>query len=178
MVLCWGAPAAGKSTVAREFCRRHQVPRLSSDAVNQALIGDRFEADLRPAIYEGLLAMAEAILHSGGRLVLDGTFLDPASRQRVADLARAHGAVFLSAQVECSLGERIRRNALRRPSEKVPEEYLTRAHSRAALDTQGTLRLNTQKLTLNESVDSLEGALVDRLRRTHGLQRRRAIMVW
>lgn len=178
VVLCWGAPAAGKSTVAREFCQRRQVPRLSSDAVNQALIGDRFQADLRPAIYEGLLAMAEAILTKGGRLVLDGTFLEPAARQRVEELARQHGAVFLSVQVECSLGERIRRNALRRASEKVPEDYLTRAHSRAALGTQGVLRVNTQKLDLTQSITCLEGALMERLRRKHGLQRRRAAMVW
>ncbi|MBT9586624.1 ATP-binding protein [bacterium] len=177
VVLCWGAPAAGKSTVARAFCQRYQVPRLSSDAVNQALIGDGFQAQLRPAIYQGLLAMAEAILQSGGRLVLDGTFLYPEARQRVAELANQHQAVLVSAQVECSLGERLRRNAARSGPERVPEEWLSRAHSRAALSTQGCLRLNTQSLSVEESVKSLELTLLERLRRAHGLQRRRLIMV-
>jgi predicted kinase len=177
VVLCWGAPAAGKSTVAAEFCRRHQVPRLSSDAVNQALIGDSFQAHLRPAIYQGLLAMAEAILESGGRLVLDGTFLHPEARQKVAELARHHQAVMVSAQIECSLGERLRRNALRSACERVPEEWLSRAHSRAALLTQGCLRLNTQKLSVDQSIELLEGVLLERLRRSHGLQRRRSIML-
>ena len=177
VVLCWGAPAAGKSTVARLFCQRHGVPRLSSDAVNQALIGDRFQAELRPAIYVGLLAMAEAILATGGRLVLDGTFLYPEARHQVADLAMGYQAVFVSAQIECSLGERLRRNALRPDSERVPEEWLNQAHSRAALGGQGCLRIRTQRQSSQEAVESLEGHLKDRLRRTAGLQRRRSFMV-
>lgn len=178
IVLCWGAPAAGKSTVAREFCRRHQLPRLSSDAVNQALIGDRFLPELRPAIYQGLFAMAEAILERGGRLVLDGTFLNPGSRAQVKALAEKHSAVYLSLQVQCSLGERIRRNALRPDSERVPEEWLRNAHCRAALSGQGELAVDSQRLSEAATLDRLEEALMQKLRRAHGLQRRRATMLW
>ncbi|MBX3166495.1 MAG: ATP-binding protein [Candidatus Eremiobacteraeota bacterium] len=178
IVLCWGAPAAGKSTVAREFCRRHQLPRLSSDAVNQALIGDRFLPELRPAIYQGLFAMAEAILERGGRLALDGTFLNPASRAQVKALAERHGAVYLSLQVQCSLGERMRRNALRPDSERVPDEWLRNAHCLAALSGQGELAVDSQRHSPAATVDQLEEALMQKLRRAHGLQRRRAAMVW
>lgn len=178
IILCWGAPAAGKSTVAREFCRRHQLPRLSSDAVNQALIGDRFEAELRPVIYQGLLAMAESILERGGRLVLDGTFLDLRSRARVQSLARQYGAVYLSLQVQCSLMERIRRNGIRPDSERVPEDWLHHAHCRAALSGRGELSVDSQRLTSDDAVAFLEQALVQKLRRTHGLRRKRADMVW
>lgn len=178
IVLCWGAPAAGKSTVAREFCRRHQLPRLSSDAVNQALIGDRFLPELRPAIYQGLFAMAEAILERGGRLALDGTFLEYSSRAQVKALAEKHGAVYLSLQVQCSLGERMRRNALRPDSERVPDEWLRNAHCRAALSSQGELAVDSQRLSAEATVDQLEEALMGKLRRAHGLQRRRAAMLW
>ncbi len=178
IILCWGAPAAGKSTVAREFCQRHQLPRLSSDAVNQALIGDRFLPELRPAIYQGLFAMAEAILERGGRLVLDGTFLDPGSRAQVKALAEQHGAVFLSLQVQCSLGERIRRNSLRPDSERVPDEWLRNAHCRAALSSQGELSVDSQRFSVGATVDHLEEALMQKLRRAHGLQRRRAGVLW
>ncbi|MBN9420148.1 hypothetical protein ABS71_20690 [bacterium SCN 62-11] len=178
IVLCWGAPAAGKSTVAREFCQRHQLPRLSSDAVNHALIGDRFQAELRPAIYEGLLAMAGAILQRGGRLVLDGTFLDLESRNQVRKLAEQHGAVSLSLQVQCSLGERLRRNALRPDSERVPVDWLHRAHCRAALGGQGELAVDSQRFSAPAAVDFLEEILLRKLRRTHGLRRRRADMLW
>lgn len=177
VVLCWGAPAAGKSTVAREFCRRHQLPRLSSDAVNQALIGDRFQAELRPAIYHGLLAMAESILEGGGRLVLDGTFLDPVARSQVKALAERYGAVFLSLQIVCSLGERLRRNGLRPDSERVPEDWLRQAHCRAALGSQGELTSDSQQQTVEAAVDSLEQALMLKLRRAHGLQRKRETMI-
>jgi predicted kinase len=173
LALCWGAPAAGKSTVAREFCARYRLPRLSSDAVNQALIGERFMAELRPAIYEGLLAMAEAILEKGGRLVLDGTFLDPAARARVRQLCERHGAVFVSLQVRCSLGERLRRNALRCDSERVPEDWLMNAHCRAALGSQGELAVDSQRHTPAQCLQLLEAALQRKLLRAHGLQRRR-----
>jgi len=178
VLLCWGAPAAGKSTVAKTFCQRHQVPRLSSDAVNQALIGDRFQAELRPVIYQGLLAMAEAILQSGGRLVLDGTFLDPTSRRQVALLAQTYGAVFLSLQVQCSLGERLRRNALRPPAERVPDAWLSNAHSRAALTSLGELTVDSQRLGVEPMLELTERQLVEKLRRAHGLQRRRPALFW
>ena len=178
LVLCWGAPAAGKSTVAREFCRRHQLPRLSSDAVNQALIGDRFQADLRPAIYQGLFAMAAAILGHGGRLVLDGTFLDLTSRSQVKTLADQHGAVYFPLQVLCSLGERLRRNLLRPESERVPDDWLHHAHCRAALSGKGELTVDSQQLSASAAVDFLEESLLRKLRRTHGLRRRRADMLW
>lgn len=176
VLLCWGAPAAGKSTVAKTFCQQHQVPRLSSDAVNQALIGDRFQAELRPVIYQGLLAMAEAILQGGGRLVLDGTFLDPASRQRVAQLAQKYGAVFLSVQVHCSLGERIRRNARRPSAERVPDAWLSNAHSRAALTSLGELTVDSQRHGVDHMLQLTERHLIEKLRRAHGLQRRRPAM--
>jgi len=178
IVLCWGAPAAGKSTVAREFCRRHQLPRLCSDAVNQALIGDRFLPELRPAIYQGLFAMAEAILEQGGRLVLDGTFLNPGSRAQVKTLAEELGAVYLSLQIHCALGERMRRNAKRPDCERVPDDWLRNAHCQAALGGQGELAVDSQRLSVNASVDYLEEALMQKLRRAHGLQRRRAAMLW
>lgn len=177
VVLCWGAPAAGKSTVAREYCRRHQLPRLSSDAVNQALVGDRFLAELRPAIYNGLLAMAASILETGGRLVLDGTFLDRKARDLVKALAEQHGAVFLSLQIVCSLDERLRRNQLRPEGERVPEEWLRQAHCRAALDSQGELACDSQQHSVDSAVDRLEQALIRKLRRTHGLQRKRETMI-
>ena len=177
VLLCWGAPAAGKSTVAKTFCQQHQVPRLSSDAVNQALIGDRFHAELRPVIYQGLLAMAEAILQTGGRLVLDGTFLDPASRRKVAQLADSYGAVFLSLQVQCSLGERLRRNALRPAVERVPDAWLSNAHSRAALTSLGELTLDSQHHGVEHMLELTQRQLMEKLRRAHGLQRRRPAML-
>lgn len=177
LALCWGAPAAGKSTVARQFCARHRLPRLSSDAVNQALIGDRFMAELRPAIYQGLLAMAEAILEKGGRLVLDGTFLDPAAREQVRQLCERHGAVFVSLQVQCSLGERLRRNALRGDSERVPDDWLMNAHCRAALSSRGELAVDSQRHTPEQCVQLLETTLDQKLKRAHGLQRRRVAVL-
>lgn len=178
LVLCWGAPAAGKSTIAREFCARHGLPRLSSDAVNQALIGDRFIAELRPAIYQGLLAMSEAILEKGGRLVLDGTFLDPAARAQVHQLCQRHGAVFVSLQVQCSLNERLRRNSLRSEAERVPQDWLMNAHCRAALGSQGELAVDTQRCQPEQCLQVLEAALESKLKRAHGLQRRRPAVLW
>lgn len=172
IVLCWGAPAAGKSTLAHALCQSLPfcVPRLSSDAMNRALIGEAFLAELRPAIYEGLLAMGEAILKQGGRLVLDGTFLQPQARQQVAELARRCGACLLSVQVECPLELRARRNSGRPDWEKVPAGWLHQAHSRARLGRRDChLLLDTSALSTQESVERCLELLRARLRRHYGL---------
>lgn len=135
-------------------------------------------AELRPAIYQGLLAMTEAILEKGGRLVLDGTFLDPGARDQVQQLCQRHGAVFVALQVQCSLSERLRRNALRSPAERVPEDWLMNAHCRAALGSQGELAVDTQLYRPEQCLQILESTLESKLKRAHGLQRRRPAVLW
>jgi predicted kinase len=175
LVLCWGAPAAGKSTVSRAWCAQFQaaLPRLSSDGVNQALIGESFDPIIRPAIYEGLLTMAEGLLRRSRPVVLDGTFLDYQTRKSVAELAQACEAVFVSVHVYCPLALRIARNAARPISERVPDCWLRQAHARAHHGGRDShLRLDTSQTPVEEATEQIGVALLGRLRRRYGLVRK------
>lgn len=175
IVLCWGAPAAGKSTISRALCESlgAAVPRLSSDGINQALIGSHFDPGLRPVIYSGLLRMAEGILRCGRGVVLDGTFLRHDARAQVSALADRCGAVYLAVQVECPLPLRIARNCVRPPAERVPDKWLREAHARAHHGGGDThLRIDTSIVPLEESVQAICRQLLARMKRRHGLVRK------
>lgn len=172
ILMLWGAPAAGKTTVARHLLaelRRQRgltLPHLSTDQLNRAILGDDFVGEVRHALYDGLIAMAGSILGSGGGVLLDGTFLYPEMRQRIKNLARERRAVLVSVQVECSLPTRRQRNTLRPDDERVPEEWLERAHFRALANRfHSDLSLDTEKLTTEQSVDRILELLSWRLER-------------
>lgn len=175
IVLCWGAPAAGKSTISRALCDTlaTTVPRLSSDGINQALIGSHFDPGLRPVIYDGLLGMAESILRTNRGLVLDGTFLNHQTRRQVAELAECCGAVYLAVQVECPLHLRISRNQVRPPSERVPDKWLRDAHARAHHSgSDSHVRIDTSQIPPELSVQKITRQLLARIKRRHGLVRK------
>jgi predicted kinase len=178
IVLCWGAPAAGKSTVSRAFAASldFPVPRLSTDGINAALIGSHFDQTLRPVIYSGLLTMAEGILHNSRGVLLDGTFVRYESRQEVALVARRCGAVFVSVHVDCPLALRLTRNRLRAGAERVPDRWLRDAHARAHHGgSDQDLRIDTSQVSLEKSVALIRRQLLGALKRRHGLVRKKTI---
>lgn len=172
VIMLWGAPAAGKTTVARALLaalRRRRglvLPHVSTDQLSRAILGDEFVSDVRRALYEGILTIADQILLAGGGVLLDGTFLSPDLRQQVRVMARERRAVFLSVQVACSLPQRKVRNAARGLSERVPDSWLERAHySALAGRTHGDLLLDTEVLSTEESVQAILDLMEWRLER-------------
>lgn len=171
LLLLWGAPAAGKTTVAKSILaywaqRGLIVPHLSSDALNRAMIGEHFQRELRPIIYEGLLTMAESILKSGRPLVLDGTFLEQKTRNRIREMA----ALQLHVQITCPLSTRLLRNAARSHSERVPNAWVRDAHYKAEFARRdANLVIDTSALSHDETRDHILNALALRLRRQYGL---------
>lgn len=151
VVMLWGAPAAGKTTVARALLEELRVrrglvlPHLSTDLLSRAILGDQFVSDVRRALYEGLITIADQILMAGGGVLLDGTFLNPDLRAQVREMARSRRAVLISVQVACSLATRRGRNNARPDAERVPDAWLVRAHySALAGKTHGDLTLDTE----------------------------------
>ena len=107
VVMLWGAPASGKTTIASGLKPRLEqeyglpVCHLSPDALNQAIVGDRFLASIREALYRGAMAMLEAMLNSQHLVLLDGTFLSRDLRGRV----RIDGDTFEVVDVRGSCGD-------------------------------------------------------------------------
>lgn len=172
IVMLWGAPAAGKTTVARSLLRELRrrrgltLPHLSTDQLNRAILGEDFLGDVRGALYDGLIAMAGNILGSGGGVLLDGTFLYPEMRERIRNLARERRAVLVSVQVACSLPTRRQRNARRPDAERVPEAWLERAHYRAMAGRfHSDMVVDTEALSTEEAVEKILELMSWRLER-------------
>lgn len=172
VIMLWGAPAAGKTTVARALLERLRtqrgliLPHLSTDQLSRAILGDEFVSEVRRALYEGLITIADQILQAGGGVLLDGTFLTPALREQVRKIARERRAVFLSVQIACPLSQRKLRNAARGPAERVPEAWLERAHySALAGKSHGDLVLDTERLAPEEAVEQILDLMEWRLER-------------
>ena len=137
IILLWGAPAAGKSTLARCLSAEYQrrtggvLPHLGTDKLNASIMGDNYEGSIRPQLYDCLLHLAEGLLAAGLSVMLEGTFLKPEMRRKVALIAERSEARLLSVQVECRLALRESRNGRRTPGAHVAESYLRQAHELA-----------------------------------------------
>jgi len=137
VILLWGAPAAGKTSVARclvEGYRArtgHLLPRLGTDDIRRAIIGAEFIAEVRNSVYDGIVSICEKIAEAGLDCLVDGNYLDGWRRRQIVDVCFRTSSRLISAHVRCDLDERLRRNALRPASEQVPEPWVRQAHELA-----------------------------------------------
>lgn len=137
IVLLFGPPAAGKSSLAREVVARYRalggtppLIYLGTDPLREMIAGRSFVASIRPSVYEGLRVMAERAARDAHHVLLDGNYLEPGRIRPIQAVARRLGARLLKVLVTCSLDLGLRRNAGRLGSERVPEEYLRAVYAR------------------------------------------------
>lgn len=165
VILLWGAPAAGKTRIARgvvAHCRtRGEVlPHLSSDAIRSSLDVGPYLPPLRAVVYAGMQAMLESAVAADLPVLLDANYLDDERRRRVVETVAAAGGHLLSVLVRCGLDARRERNRRRNEAERVPDAYLAEAHQRAeALRGEADLVLDTDVLTPDEAVSAITGWL-------------------
>ena len=139
IILLWGAPAAGKSTLARSIAEHyekkwgHALCHLGTDRMNQAVVGDVFDPQIRTSLYQGILSLAETLLASGRSVLIEGTFLNESWRVDLETLSERLGVKLLSVQVECRLAVRESRNDRRLETERVPGGYLQHSHHLAKI---------------------------------------------
>jgi predicted kinase len=137
VILLWGAPAAGKSTLARKVAEEYQhrtgrvLPHLGTDKLNRSVMGEQFVGGIRRHLYSCLINLAEGLLEVGQPVLLEATFLEREWRRQVRRLASSYNVSVVSAQVECRLALRESRNGRRSATEHVPESFLRKAHQLA-----------------------------------------------
>lgn len=94
LIAVCGAPASGKSTLARELCAQSGMDHISSDVVRKALAGlapnERAPAaaygrEATLSTYRELGRHAAAALTAGRGAVIDATFGEPAARDALRD---------------------------------------------------------------------------------------------
>ncbi len=137
IVLLFGPPAAGKSSLAREVVARYRalggappLIYLGTDPLREMIAGRSFVASIRPSVYEGLRVMAERAARDAHQVLLDGNYLEPGRIRPIQTVAQRLGARLLKVLVTCSMDLGLRRNAGRLGSERVPEEYLRAVYAR------------------------------------------------
>jgi predicted kinase len=178
LLLFWGAPAAGKSSLAERLCQRWRIAGepltyLSSDAVNQTILGGEFVSQLRPAIYDTLALLANRSLQSGLPVVVDGTYLKREARQELLTEGDRRAALSLSVLVHCSLEERLQRNASRPDHTRVPDQWIARAHWSAEYQKrEASLVVETDQLDLDGCLDKILDLVQRRMRRLGGIHPR------
>lgn len=125
LVVVFGLPGSGKSTVAGRLARRLGATWLSSDAirVEQGLQGD-YSKEAIGAVYQEMMTRAREALTSGVTVVLDGSFSSRNFRARAAEMAESIGVplalIRMVADEQTSLQRVGRRRKL---TEAGPEAY-------------------------------------------------------
>jgi len=111
LVFVGGLMGSGKSTLAEAIARAFSIEVLSTDRIRRSMLGASptpanygeglYAATHRTAVYDELYRQAADKLASGQSVVLDGTFLQRAQRQRAHETARQHAAESLHVLCEC-----------------------------------------------------------------------------
>ena len=137
VVLLFGPPAAGKSSLAREFLARYRATRaepalltLSTDALRETISGRTYIASARGVVYSGVLGLLEAALVTGHNVLVDGNYLEPELRGQLVEVVERCQGRLLKVLVSCRIETALKRNAERSSEERVPEEYLKRVYAR------------------------------------------------
>ena len=115
------------------YSKGHRVGlcHLGTDRLNQSVLDGRFDGGIRESLYGSLIHLTEELIGQGRPVLVEGTFLKAAWRERLMSAARRHGVASLSVQIECRLALRERRNEGRSVSEFVPGEFLRSSHESA-----------------------------------------------
>lgn len=152
VIMLTGAPAGGKSTIAREFQDLYQANSeqplywLATDQIRRAVAHMDFRESLKQAVYDGMLAMAERLHLDGFDLLLDANFVHAGRREKFLQIGQPHQTP-MTVLVRCELETRETRNQLRSPEDQVSSDYLREAHLAAeqfapsadlVLDTEST----------------------------------------
>jgi predicted kinase len=175
VVVVFGLPGSGKSTVARRLAGRLRAEWISSDAVRveRGLRGD-YRKETIAAVYREMMARGERVLEAGGSVVLDGSFSDRRFRAQARALADAAGvplALIRMVADETTTLVRVGRKRklteagpkayrlLRRNFDPVEQEHLTLDSS-----TTGVGRLLAETLRYLATIEGPGGELAERRR--------------
>jgi uncharacterized protein len=128
LIVVSGFMGTGKSTLATKIADAFAVELISTDHIRQSAFGPSasparygegiYQPNLRTQVYDELFKRADVLLSCGETVVLDGTFLQQALRDRAVRLANRQNAICVLVLCQCA-----------------KELAITRVQQRVKLDT-------------------------------------------
>ena len=163
VILLTGAPAGGKSTIARAFKAAfderfsNPVYWLATDAIRRSFECVDYSEPVKQAIYDGMFAIGQGLNRAGCNLLLDANFIDETRLERFQELGN-NGSTAITVLVRCDLATREERNRSRPETQQVDIAYLRKAHHIAdEFAVNADLLLDTE----NYSGDECAGRLLE-----------------
>lgn len=156
LVLLVGVSGSGKSSFAAKHFGAFEV--LSSDYFRGLVGNDVTDQSVTPAAFEALNFVATKRLEAGLLTVVDATNVQPASRQKLVDVARAQDVLVSAIVLDVPLKLCLERNAGRGPR-TVALAVIDRQHRQLSKSLRGMRRegfLRVHVLYSQEEVDGVE----------------------
>jgi len=153
VILLTGAPAGGKSTIARAFKTAFEerfsedIYWLATDALRSSFECGDYREPVKQAIYDGMFAIGLGLNKAGCDLLLDANFIDETRLERFQELG-IKDSVAVTVLVRCELATREDRNRRRPEAQQVDVNYLRKAHRIAeGFAVNADLLLDTESLS-------------------------------
>jgi predicted kinase len=167
LIVLGGLPGCGKTTLARQLARRLGAVHVRIDSIEQAIRQSGIRVvSLDDAGYRAGQAVAADNLRLGQRVIADSVNPLPVTREAWRATARAAGVAAFEVEITCSDAAEHRQRVETRqadlPGLRLPswDDVLGRAY---APWPEASLRIDTARQAVSESVARLEEALLARL---------------
>lgn len=114
LIIMSGLPASGKSTRAKELVEEYgNTVRINKDLLRTMLHFDKFTGNNEGHTRDAARKLADWFLLSGMNVIIDDTNLNPSTLQSWKDLAKLHVAKLEYHDMETSVEECVKRDAIR-----------------------------------------------------------------
>jgi predicted kinase len=145
IVVCYGLPGTGKTTVGRALAAALSCPSLGTDAIRRRVLPEpTYTFAEREMIYRVLFFTIELLHGQGIDVVIDGTFTHRKLRRQIVELGESLGAPVRFVECVCPPDIAVQRIAGRKNSDSdaraetyhmMTEDWETNDHAYLEIDT-------------------------------------------
>lgn len=161
LVVLVGASGSGKSTFARAHFGPYET--LSSDVFRGLVAGDEADQSATPAAFDALQYVAGKRLEAGLLTVIDATSVQPESRRRLVELAKAHDLLPVAIVFDLPESTCLSRNA-ERTDRLIPPAAVKRQSDQLRRGLRHLGKEGFRKVHILRTLDEVATAEIERTR--------------